>query len=342
MPVLPEVRPFETRDIETAAGFLAARHRSDRERFPILPERFEAPEPCAELIRAMMGYADGLAADVDGKLTGFMFSIKNTPSPTSGSARFGPVRGSMVFAHGHAVAPGHEPYPVYNALFGALAERYMSDGIFDHTAHVPAGDRDLDEAWSSLAFGRNAAVAARSTEPLARPAKNVEIQVAGPEDLDAVYTLAAAGNAYHARPPMFVPYVEPNTEEDVRAAFRTALADETQAILLGFADRKPSALLWVEGPKGSPLFTPDDSCYIGDTAVAAEARSAGVGTAMLSEALTWAREHGYRHATLHFLTANPLSSAFWQGHGFQPVMYHLRRRLDERIAWAQPKSADPR
>lgn len=98
-------------------------------------------------------------------------------------------------------------------------------------------------------------------------------------------------------------------------------------------------LLWIQPPKGSPLFTPDDSCYIGDTAVLPGERGGGVGTAVLSSALSWARDRGYAHATLHFATANPVSSSFWQGHGFQPVMFHLRRRLDERIAWAQPPAS---
>lgn len=60
---------------------------------------------------------------------------------------------------------------------------------------------------------------------------------------------------------------------------------------------------------------------------------------MLDAAVGWARERGYPHATLHFVAANPLSSAFWKGHGFTPVMYHLRRHLDERILWAKPPGA---
>jgi GNAT superfamily N-acetyltransferase len=70
--------------------------------------------------------------------------------------------------------------------------------------------------------------------------------------------------------------------------------------------------------------------------VLAEARGTGLGGALLEEALAWARSQEFAAVTLHYQTANPLSSAFWTGHGFKPVMYHLRRRLDERIAWARP------
>ena len=106
--------------------------------------------------------------------------------------------------------------------------------------------------------------------PAASPA--IDVRHATPDDLDAVYRIAAAGNAHHARPPMFVPYVEPNTEEDVRGSLRRALGDEGQAIFLAVDKRQPVGILWVAPPKGSPLFTPDDSVLHGDTAVLAEPR----------------------------------------------------------------------
>ena len=338
MSALSPVRKFESADAALAAEYLAARHRKQRETYPILPARFEDPSACAEVVRSTTNFADGFAVDgEDGQLAGFLFGIQTMPTPTSGSARFAAVRGAMMFAHGHAVAPGIATFPVYNALFAAIAGQYLADGIFEHLAHVPAGDRELDEAWSSLGFGRANAVAARTTEPLAASPRDADVRIATLDDLDDVYRIAASGNAFHARPPMFTPYVEPETEASVRAEFRKALADESQALFLGYVDRSPAGLLWVEHAKGSQFFIPDDACYIGDTAVLPEVRGSGLGTAILDRALAWARERGHRNVTLHFLTSNPLSSAFWQGHGFVPVMYHLRRRLDERIAWAQPR-----
>ena len=85
------------------------------------------------------------------------------------------------------------------------------------------------------------------------------------------------------------------------------------------------------------LFTPDGAVGIGDTAVTEEARGAGVGAALTDAAIAWAREHDYRAVHLHFATPNLLSVPFWTGLGFTPVMWHMRRRLDERIAWARPE-----
>ena len=77
MPERYEVRPFEASDTDAAASFLAARQRTLRERFPLLPARFENPETCAEQVRSMLSYATGLAATSEsGELAGFMFAIQ--------------------------------------------------------------------------------------------------------------------------------------------------------------------------------------------------------------------------------------------------------------------------
>jgi hypothetical protein len=35
---------------------------------------------------------------------------------------------------------------------------------------------------------------------------------------------------------------------------------------------------------------------------------------------------------------NLLSSRFWPRQGFRPVVYRLTRRIDARVAWANPQS----
>ncbi|MEO8540721.1 MAG: GNAT family N-acetyltransferase [bacterium] len=336
MPAEYNVRSLEPGDVAPAAEFMAARQCLLRETVPMLPARFERPEVCADVIRETMGFADGFAAERDGNLVGFLQAIKNLPDPTSGGARYSPERGSMMLAHGHSVAPGEPQYPVYNALFAALADQYRERGIFDHIAHVPCGDPELLEAWANLGFGRSTAFAARDTSRIVT-ATSADTRQATPADLEEVYRIACSGSAYHSEPPIFNPYLERQAEEDVRAQLRKGLADEAEAMFLGFVGGRPAGLLWIHAPFGSPVLVPDDACYIGDTAVLPEARGSGVGSACLQAALTWARSRDYKNVVLHFSTANPLSTAFWTGHGFEPLMYQVRRHIDERVAWARPE-----
>lgn len=336
MPPVREVREFDPADLDLAASALARRHRRDREHFPILPPRFADPSACREILAAATTNAEGVAAHRSGALDGFLFGADVLPAPGSPSARFAPERGTMMFAHGHSLADGADASETYGALYAALAARWVRRGLLDHAVHVPAEDPAL-AAWANLGFGGSAAVAARDLAPVAagRIGK-VQVRRAAPEDLDTVDRLVLEESRYHAGAPIFRPFLARDTAAQVHEAHRQALADEGQAIFIARERRADVGILCIGPGLGSPLFIPDRAAYVGATAVLPEARGSGVGAALVDAALAWAREREYRAVTLHFATANPLSRPFWTDLGFRTVMWHLRRRLDDRITWARP------
>jgi GNAT superfamily N-acetyltransferase len=84
----------------------------------------------------------------------------------------------------------------------------------------------------------------------------------------------------------------------------------------------------------------DEACTIirdGGTAsivstyVEEHVRRAGVATALLERALTWAREQGYKRCAVDFDSMNAGGVGFWL-RWFRPVCHSLVRRLDDRIA----------
>jgi GNAT superfamily N-acetyltransferase len=323
---------------------LAARHVRERRRFPLLDPRYEAAASCEDLVAAARAYADGVAAldAASGALIGFLFGFQNVPDPGSPSARYAPERSSMLIVHGHAVAPGADPGIVYHALFASLAEQYRSADITDHFAHVPAGDPAIESAWAMLGFGRDHAAAIRDLRPLHHlPSGNVSIREATPEDLDIVDRLVDEEARYHAGSPIFRPYLRDQTREAVRSALAESLGAPDRVHLLARVKDTDIGVIEIGPGRGSPLYIPEGAAYIGDTAVLERHRGTGVGAALVDAALGWGREHGYLAATLHFAAANALSGSFWTSLGFEPAMWHLRRRLDERITWAQPPRDGP-
>jgi GNAT superfamily N-acetyltransferase len=84
----------------------------------------------------------------------------------------------------------------------------------------------------------------------------------------------------------------------------------------------------------SVLALPEKTIYLFQGIVTQDARAGGVGSAILSKGVEWARSKGYDHVALHFATPNVSGAKFWQSSGFVPVEYGMRRRIDERIAWA--------
>lgn len=284
-----------------------------------------------------MGYAEGVTARGAGALDGFLFAVDVTPAPASPAARYAADRGTMMIAQGHALLSGVDPTDVYGAMYAELAARFVRRGLLDHTVHVPAADPALELAWANLGFGRASAVAARDLSPVGVRGNKVAVRRATAGDLESVGRLVLEESRYHAQAPIFRPYLARDTAAQVRETHRQALDDDGRGIFIARDGTRDVGIIWIGPGLGSPLFIPDRGAYIGDTAVVPEARGTGVGAALVDAALAWARERDYRGVTLHYAAANPLSRSFWNALGFVPVMWHLRRRLDDRIAWATPE-----
>ncbi len=328
-------RSFRASDVDAAAALLAARHRRDRVRLAMLPARFESPGDCADLLRSAMDYGHGVAAERDGRVAGFLFSLDMLLGPDRHNVRFQPPRSAMLFAHGHAVDVAEDAFAVYAALYAAQAERLVNRGILGHTVHLPAGDPALDAAWADLGFGRTGAFAARDLAPLTRPgAADVEVREATPEDIDTVLRLQDEEARYHSRAPVFHAYVAADTAAGMRRDAALLAADDSVA-LLGALDGRDVGLVTVSPPSGGPLSVPDGAVTIGEAAVLEEARGRGVGAALVDRALAWGRARDRDYAVLHFSIGNRLSRPFWLGLGFTPLLWHLHRHLDPRMTWAR-------
>jgi len=141
---------------------------------------------------------------------------------------------------------------------------------------------------------------------------------------------------FHSQSPMFRPYLGAQTATAVREQLAGELASDAYAFVIARCDRTDVGVLSIGPGLGSPLYLPDGAAYIAATAVVPEARRTGVGAALVDAALSWAHSREHRAVCLHFATANIASSAFWRGIGFDPVMAHLRRRLDDRILNDRP------
>jgi GNAT superfamily N-acetyltransferase len=79
-----------------------------------------------------------------------------------------------------------------------------------------------------------------------------------------------------------------------------------------------------------------DTATIGLAGVLPAARSRGVGRALLSGVVEWAQARGFRACAVEWSSPNLISDRFWRRHGFDPVHYQLTRRIDPRVAWANP------
>ncbi|HEY8173664.1 MAG TPA: GNAT family N-acetyltransferase, partial [Dehalococcoidia bacterium] len=268
-----------------------------------------------------------------GEIVGFAVMSVQLFAQTHFLASFFPLRGASAGYGTHATVAGQE-YDVYREMYGALAEHFVALGYFDHNVSVPARDAAAQEAFYSLGFGRSMSAAIRGVEPTERPAAKIEMHQASAEDAEVIFALSEELTLHHARSPIFNPYIR-ESDDASHEMQRGLLTDAANAHWVGYEDGKPVGMNTFMPPGFlSPMTVPDKTIYLFQGIVAKDARAGGVGTAILSKGVEWARDQGFEYVALHFATPNLSGAKFWQSSGFQPVEYGMRRRIDERVAWA--------
>lgn len=331
------ITPFDPQQhLNTAAALLADRHRRDRERDPRLPAAFVMADACRPAIEqpfASIGWRGVIAHD-GSEPVGFMIMVPQLFPPTHFLASFFPPRSAACNYQHHAAKAGME-YDVYREMYAALADHFVSAGYFDHLVSVAPSDAGGAEAWASLGFARNAVAAMRGVGPTDKPQAKVELHQASAEDAAVIFSLNEELTIHHCKSPIFWPYLR-ETNDSSHEMQKGLLADpQANAHWVAYEDGKPIGMNTFMPPLFlSPLQVPPKTVYLYQGIVTAAARTGGVGTAILSRSAAWARERGYEHMTLHFAAPNLQGARFWLSSGFVPVEYGLRRRVDERIAWA--------
>ena len=135
-----------------------------------------------------------------------------------------------------------------------------------------------------------------------------------------MYALNEELTLHHARSPIFNPYIRESdaSSHDFQKNLLTDAA--TNAHWVGYENGKPVGMNTFMAPFFlSPMTVPEKTVYLFQGIVTQDARAGGVGTAILSKGVEWAREQGYEHVTLHFASANLSGAKFWQSSGFKPV-----------------------
>jgi GNAT superfamily N-acetyltransferase len=177
--------------------------------------------------------------------------------------------------------------------------------------------------------------AIRGVQPTKRPAANIVAEKAASEDAEIIYALSEELTVHHARSPIFNPWMR-ESDESSHEFQRGLLAEpDKNAHWVAYENGRAIGMNTFMAPFFlSPLTVPEKTIYLFQGVVSEKARAGGVGTALLAKGIDWARGEGYERIALHFATPNVSGAKFWQSSGFEPVEYGMRRRIDERIAWA--------
>ncbi len=323
-----------------AAVLLAARHREDRLAAPILPAQFENPADAAVVLRDLLAERDmtGVAALRGGQVAGFLCGAPVLRPADYLFTGFMQPRCADIPDAGYAVAADAPP-DLLRRLYGHVAAPWVARGLNTHFASATAGSAWSDD-WADLEFGRLVALGVRATghgaTPMPPPA-GTAFRLATAADTDPIQAAIVPFFRSFASPPQFLPFMEEAIPAQRQFAADLLADSACRAWLAVAADGSLRAFLMFVGPS-SPLWgqtrltTPEDSVYMQIAYTVPEARSAGLGAALVAHAMGWAYEAGYAYCLADWVTASR-AAIFWQRQGFRPLTYWLRRTVDARASW---------
>jgi GNAT superfamily N-acetyltransferase len=338
------IRPFRPGDLPAAAQLLAAAQRRVQDSSPPglrLGIRYVDSAACRMAIEQLVASAraSAVVAETSGRVCGFLCGEKQLFAPEDFASIYAEPRSTNVPLHGHAVDGDVEAESVYEAMYAALATRWVADGFFIHNVAVTALDAHVLDAWLPLGFGRKSVCAVRPTARLENDAcaiVGVAVEEIRGRDDEALETFHRHLMTYQPGAPMFWPYTG-ESDARVRNVRRDALlTGQGFAYIARNRGGEPiGSLLFVPSVFLSPLLVCEKMIYLWEGFVEEGHRAAGVGSMLLDHAMARLRERGIEWCALHFVSGNPRGGHFWPSKGFSPVEYVLHRHVDERVAWAR-------
>ena len=308
--------PLGERDIEPALGLLQEAYAAERAHSPLLPEVLLGDPRQAEPA-LKTGMANGcVGAFLGDRLCGFMgvaacFPFKGLPA-------------ALVSELCHATGGAAEKRLIYESLYPALGEVLSARGARLHIIAHFAGDGALQQTLYRLGFGAFLAEELRDLVPIVG---SRGVQIRQEPDFRAIVDLDIEHRAYYREPPIHL-WKETGRE----AVERDLLETQRDGAALFVHDEagKPSACFMVSRCKGEGegrLLRGTNSAQILSAYASPGARGRGVGRALLSACIGWARVQGFERLMVEHETANLLGSAFWGRH-FSPYLTFSMRCVE--------------
>lgn len=327
-----QIIPFDYSLLVQAGELLAMRHIRDRTAHPLLPSSFEEASLAEKALAAYCYRPNtrGVAAVHGSSLLGYLIG-ELVISPVWG-------RSAWIRPPGYALAPGQD-IEALRHLYAALAEQWVHMGVFFHFAQVAAGDVPVVDAFFRLSFGLEQVHALADLDRLdlsaAEQPVGVTIRRSEIDDRETLADMSPIIWQHYAQAPVWGIHL-PEEELEHRLEYASLVADPEAIVWLAFYRGEPAGMqcYFPVEYAADHMYAPPDCIELAVGCTKAGYRGLGIGQALTRRGLAHARESGYHRCLVDWRSTSPYSS-FWTEQGFQPILYRLVRRVDNRIAWGK-------
>ena len=297
-----DIVPFGPAHVPAACDLFARRYRELARQVSAAPPRAADASPCQITIERVTASGSGVAAIENGRLVGYLVGCPIT-------FRGWPTFLSPERANGAEAGRAAE---LYSAMYTDACREWLDASHRGHLVVTLAHDPEALEAWHWLGFGHCLADSVRPIDDRLTSESTWNVRQAGPQDIDAAHHLMVRLAEHLRASPILLSDCEP---DDAHQLARW-LAVERNAMWLASKGPDVVGIMQFGSASGgaSELIDAPDTCSIAGAFVVSSHRGRGVGTALLSRGLDWARARGYRRCAVDFESMNPSGAAFWQRH----------------------------
>lgn len=324
---------FKETYINDAASLLAKRHQNERKVNKDLPVKFEDIRYAKKALEALVKkHWIGVAAVKDDQLIGYMIGMIQTDKNRE--------RHTWIEYAGVAIAQS-ENDELYNELYAVFANEMVNNGSFHHYVMVPSGDVNMLNAWFRLGFAYEQVHGIRDISEGVKPYRlfpDLQCRLAAKDDEEDIRALATVIMEHQAKSPVFAPgFLEERS--DYQDGYIDLIEDETATFWLAIHQNEVVGFQVYMPAEASDenMVIPDYCVSLVVGATVESARGMGVGSALLQNGLTHAKELGYTYCETDWRMTNLESSRFWSKNGFVPSVHRLVRHIDSRVLWAKGK-----
>lgn len=313
-----QIKDFSVEDIPSAVELFMQSYMREKEITTLLPDKIITDPQL--IIQSLQSHVKnpGVAVFSKGTLVAYML--------TGATFQFKNQKAAMVPEYGHS-AIEEDRHELYRLMYMRLSSRWIQQKIHLHIFGHFAHDTELNDILFQLGFGAILSEKLRNLSPITSD-PNVIIMVDAHSE--TLVELELEHREYYLKAPIFI---KKNINPDAIIADLENHLKNGDAILVYYENDVPVGYFCIGTSKKNGegfLLQNTNTAQVKSAFVTSSFRGKGVGTALLNEAVTWARDKGFDRLFVEHETANYFGGKFWEKH-FASYLYFSIRYIDNKI-----------
>jgi GNAT superfamily N-acetyltransferase len=312
------IKDFSAEDILSAVELFLQSYMREKEVNALMPDKIVTDPQL--IIHSLNSQAKnpGVAVFSNGTLVAYML--------TGATFTFKNQKAAMVPEYGHS-AIEEDRRELYRLMYMKLSSSWIEQDIHLHIIGHFAHDEILNDILFQLGFGAILSEKLRDLSPVARD-PNLVIKVEN--DLLKIFELEKELRQYARTAPIFI---KKNTESEAIVSDLTNHLENGDVFLVFYDNDIPAGYFSVgtsNNTREGFLLQDANTAQVKLAFIKPSFRGKGAGTALLNEAIKWARDNGFERVFVEHETANHYGGKFWEKH-FSSYLYFSIRYIDNTI-----------